>query len=315
MAYCILENDNDFICSICCCVLQDPIDCQKCNISFCRKCIEQIIQNNKEKNKEDVCPLCNEKWNPVENKEFRNLLIKSLKFRCPKCKYCFKSEKDFDIHRVKCKKYKCKICHEQLEYEDFIKHLMINHKQIIMKNFDENSTQKIKKNPKSSNMITSNYSGNKIQSGKDYEIINYKDGEYINYWKLDKEIQFPNEEIKNGKNFNLASNNLYYCGKTTNLDCGCCDGKCKEGNCLCINCMELNKQMKNLNYYYLINKQGRAANLDNGKFRCRYKYDCIENINGNKMEIKTQCKFPNNPCPACQVLNKIYKKYFNEIKF
>ena len=39
---------------------------------------------------------------------------------------------------------------------------MINHKQIIMKNFDENSTQKIKKIPKSSNMITSNYSGNKI---------------------------------------------------------------------------------------------------------------------------------------------------------
>ena len=48
--------------------------------------------------------------------------------------------------------------------------------------------------------------------------------------------------------------------------------------------MELNKQIKNLNYYYLINKQGRAAKLDNGKFRCRYKYDCIENINGNKME-------------------------------
>ena len=40
----------------------------------------------------------------------------------------------------------------------------------------------------------------KIQSGKDYEIINYKDGEYINYWKLDKEIQFPNEEIKNAIN-------------------------------------------------------------------------------------------------------------------
>ena len=33
MAFAILDDDNDFICPICCNILNEPIDCQKCQKS------------------------------------------------------------------------------------------------------------------------------------------------------------------------------------------------------------------------------------------------------------------------------------------
>jgi hypothetical protein len=306
MAFAILDDDNDFICPICCNILNEPIDCQKCQKSFCKSCVKEIKDNNKKNNIEDLCPLCKSKWELIENNAFNKILISALKFRCPNCKYCFKTQEEFDIHRIKCKKYKCKICHQEFEFEELIKHLLITHKQLVINKFNSFSKEKSKKYIQSV-VPKSNY-----PIGQDYKNINYKEGEYINYWHVNNEIPFLNSELQIPNDVKLGKNNLYYCGKNTNLNCGCCDGICKEGNCLCINCMELNKQYKYLNPYYLINKKARAAKLDNGKFRCRYKYFCTECMNGNTMKKETQCKFPNNPCDACQVLNKLYKKYFNE---
>ena len=307
MAYAILDDDNEFICPICCCILKEPIECEKCNKSFCKKCVEAIKKNNKKNNKKDLCPFCNNEWKLIENKVFEEILYSALKFRCKKCKSCFNSQEKFDIHITKCKKYKCKICHQENEYEDYIRHLLLSHKDLVIENFNQKDNSNNNKNKGNPNNFKSVF-----PLGQDYQKIDYKDGEYINYWHLHNEIPKPNDELEIPNNMNLADNNLYYCGKKTNLNCGCCDGICKKGNCICVECMEFNKKVKFLSPYYLINKKARAARLDNGKFRCCYKYLNKINLNGNIMEKKTQCKFPNNPCPQCQILNKLQKKYFKE---
>ena len=307
MAYTILDDDNEFICPICCCILQEPIECQKCNKSFCKKCVQDVQKNNKKNNKENLCPFCHNQWKLIENKAFEELLISALKYRCKKCKSCFKSQYEFDIHITNCKKYKCKICHKVSEYEDYIRHLILSHKELVIDSFNQKDNSKI-----NDTKVISNNFKNFFKSGQDYQKIDYKYGEYINYWHLHNEIPYPNNEIKIPSYMNLASNNLYYCGKKTNLNCGCCDGICKKGNCLCIECMDFNKKLKYLKSYYLINKKARAARLDNGKYRCCCIYPTEVHLNGNIMKKETQCKFPNNPCPQCLNLNQIHKKYFKE---
>ncbi len=75
--------------------------------------------------------------------------------------------------------------------------------------------------------------------------------------------------------------------------------------------MDLNKKVKFLGDYYLINKHARAAKFGLGSFRCLGIYIKMNEINGIKMKTKIQCKNPNDPCPGCQALNKLYKQYLS----
>ena len=308
MSYGKIKDDNDITCMICYGILKDPLECSFCSNNFCRECVNKYEKKNNETKRQNLCPYCKNEWKLIENKPFRELL-QELRIICTKCKNKFKNEKEFKEHLFNCCKYKCKLCHISLSSEEFLTHIMRNHNKIIIQNFIE--TPKINSND--SNSLNSLQSTYKV--GQDYKKISYFKGDYINLWHKHNEIPFPNDNITIPNHLNLANNNLYYCGKKTNLNCDCCvNGICKEGNCLCVNCMEFNKKLKYLSDHYLINKEARAAKMDNGKFRCRFEYNVTKYINGNKMSSVIQCKFPNEPCPACQILNTLYEKYFENQK-
>jgi hypothetical protein len=116
------------------------------------------------------------------------------------------------------------------------------------------------------------------------------------------------------KNYNkkfLAPNSLYYCYNKTNLNCNCCDGICHMGSCLCVDCMNENKQIKQLNPKYLINKSGKAAKYkNNNSFYCKTQYYTTLDKNRTK-ENKILCYPPNEPCPECKILTKLMKTYLN----
>jgi hypothetical protein len=109
-----------------------------------------------------------------------------------------------------------------------------------------------------------------------------------------------NSELNN--DVSLAPNGLYYCGKQTNLNCGCCSGICSEKNCLCVNCMNYNKKIKKLRDDFLINKAAKAA-----KYKKIYKtYYCNTFFTEEK-----KCNYP-NICKECQILTKLMDKYLSK---
>jgi len=115
------------------------------------------------------------------------------------------------------------------------------------------------------------------------------------------------------KNYNktyLGSNGLYYCNKKTNLNCGCCDGICHLGSCFCIDCMNKNKEFKNLNKKYLINKSGKASKYKKNSFYCNQEFFTTLSLNRSNLD-KSLCYPPNEPCPDCKILTKLMKKYLD----
>ena len=75
--------------------------------------------------------------------------------------------------------------------------------------------------------------------------------------------------------------------------------------------MNFNKEYKYLKDYYLINKFAKAAKFQQGSFRCLAEYTIIDKINGIKLKKQLKCIPPNEACPGCKALNKLYKKYLN----
>ena len=306
MAYALVKEDN-LNCSICYGILRDPIECIHCTINYCRECVDKIKDSNKKKNLPDLCPLCKKEWILKENTIFRDFLTKQIKSFCSICKKPYISLED---HKPKCKEYKCKVCEKKFYTDDFMRHLMNSHKQIVLNLSNSNfkGDPFPKKNKEPSKKINEFLS---IGIGIEKNKANYIEGEYINLFRPNNEIPLPNENISIPSYLFLASNNLYYCGKKTNLNCGCCNGLCKIGNCLCKRCMEFNKELKYLKPYYLINKYARAAKYGFGSFWCMGEYINYSEVNGIKMKKCIQCMHPNNPCPGCQTLNKLYKEYLS----
>ena len=71
--------DDELKCPLCCGVLQDPIQSQKCEHAFCQKCINEWLKNSK------TCPidensLCSEQLEPIP-RIVRNI-INHLKVKC-----------------------------------------------------------------------------------------------------------------------------------------------------------------------------------------------------------------------------------------
>ena len=335
MAYAFIQED-ELICPICYLFLEDPIECIYCQTNFCKHCVKELIEYNKRKNNPNNCPLCQKEWKLKENEIFRTIINEKIQLICQKCKKPFQNQNLLDEHIKKCKKYKCKICHENYFTDNFLKHIIDSHKEIIInisnRNFKGDPFPKVintvihpnakpnEFNSKNSNDETSKSEINeknkfmfsKYPEGNDVNKVNYEKGDYINYFRPKNEIPYPNDNIKIPSDKNLSNNNLYYCGRKTNINCECCpDGRCKQNNCLCKSCMDFNKKIKYLKDYYLINKYGRASKYVLGSFRCFGEYTSFSEVNGIKMKKTLKCIFPNEPCSGCHTLNKLYKKYLS----
>ena len=128
MAIAIVNEDN-LNCSICYGILRDPIECIHCTINYCRECVNKTKDSNKKKNLPDLCPLCKKEWKLKENTIFRDLLTKQIKSICSICK---KPYINLEEHKPKCKEYKCKVCEKKFYTDDFMRHLMNSHKQIVL---------------------------------------------------------------------------------------------------------------------------------------------------------------------------------------
>ena len=198
----------------------------------------------------------------------------------------------------------------QIDYTIFDNNISSKNTDNTSKNIFDNNSNNNSNNNSSNNSLKFKSKGN--EKGIDMLKSNYIEGQYINLFRPNNEIPIPNEEIRIPTDKILSKNKLYYCGKRTNLNCDCCpDGRCKENNCLCINCMNFNKEYKYLKDYYLINKFAKAAKFQQGSFRCLAEYTIIDKINGIKLKKQLKCIPPNEPCPGCKALNKLYKKYLN----
>ena len=379
-------NENEINCPICKDILNDALECSKCGTNYCRQCINKVIETNEKKKLNNECPLCKKKLELFENIVFRQILLKQIQFYCKKCHKPFLDQNIYEEHIKKCKLFKCRVCHKQYCSIEFFKHIMDEHKEIVLKfsnkkfkgnpflkeinasvlyenkliefttpinlnniidktdsnkkfdnnklinkdnnissdsntnnNTQENSNIISNSNSNSNNNSVGNveihsdsFPGSKYPLGQDVKKVNYKEGDYINLFRPKNEIPYPNDNIKIPSDKNLSNNQLYYCGKKTNLNCDCCpDGRCKEKNCICKDCMDFNKKVKFLGDHYLINKHARAAKFGYGSFRCLGTYIKLIEINGIKNKQKIQCKSPNDPCPGCQALNSLYKQYLS----
>jgi len=96
------EIDDELKCSICCGVLEDPIQSQKCQHVFCRKCITQWLSSSKTC-PSDCNPLCLKQLEPIP-RIVRNILNR-LQIRCDffadGCDL-FVNLEDLEIHKKQC---------------------------------------------------------------------------------------------------------------------------------------------------------------------------------------------------------------------
>ena len=90
------ERFPDFICQICLCFVRNPVECATCNYIFCKRCVHSFTLYSKH------CPnRCKLDFKPVNR--ILNNMINQITMPCP---FCHKG------------------CQEQLNYEQYEKHIL-----------------------------------------------------------------------------------------------------------------------------------------------------------------------------------------------
>ena len=201
---------------------------------------------------------------------------------------------------------KCAYCNENVNGEwkikrnpiliSFLKHLIFECKNCKKKFFNEYERQNHENQCKLHKC--------KICKKEEYN------EKFLNHLKEHKEELDKLINSLNKNYYYLETNGLYYCDKKTNLNCGCCDGICHLGSCLCIKCMNRNKEFKHLNKKYLINKSGKASKFKINSYYCNQEFFTTLSKNRSFLD-KSKCYPPNQPCPDCQILTKLMKKYLD----
>ena len=265
-------NENSmlkFQCFICKNILNDPIECTKCNKNFCRNHLKQ----------KNCCPVCKQSSTtfPV-NLWLKNAISNTEFYSCSLCIKLIGEENDFLFHLIQSHKKEV-IDHFKIKNKPINK--SINKLIAIVQKIPDKEKAKI-----NNNSITQNKKS-KLNNNKTIKPIDYANNKQIkkNNTIIEQNlvIKFYNENIPNKapmKRFdtdsNISSHNkekieikseqkettkgtenqslfescipkevkkeIIFCGKKNEkIKCDCCpDHICKKGNCLCVNCMQIN---------------------------------------------------------------------------
>ena len=103
----------------------------------------------------------------------------------------------------------------------------------------------------------------------------------------------------------LLNIRIIFCDKNIKLEFGnkVEIKKCAPNEFICKECMIINKKKYNLKQNYLININGRVANINKGSYHCFGKF--LSGIKRNQIE---DC-IKSFSCRACKILD-YYSKYF-----
>lgn len=297
---------ENFECPICSSRYVDPVECLKCNNNFCRAHVPKF--NN-------TCPYC--KISPFKYRD--NIwLSRALE---------------------KVETFQCSLCDWEGDQNSFWTHLIENHKEEIIQQYNKKSksfnkslkqNQNTSENPFNQSMseFPSQYNGSFNQNNS----INFNSSNrYNDYNQISSQNQNAPIPPMTHRNYNRGNNlsqlgstiydnqlqsernnKFYYCGKKNELiKCSCCpDHICRPGNCLCVNCMKINIQKYNLGKGVLINRAGETASPFKGMYFCGVEYETtIQNIIGMKFKKRSKCQYPSIPCNDCKVLSKFKNVY------
>lgn len=127
----VLTNLNVIKCKICNELLNDIEECENCNSLFCKNCVE------KEKNKNNICPICLSNPFKTNSNELISKLIlnKEIKMFCNHCKNIFNDIKNYEKHISECPvvHFYCKECpFNCFNEEELWNHLLQKHENIII---------------------------------------------------------------------------------------------------------------------------------------------------------------------------------------
>ena len=135
------KNENDkiidkYLCSICCCLLIEPVSLTKCFHIFCKKCLEQYIRSRNAQNL--TCPLCRMTFKKQDYVSAYNLKseIQRTKIKC-KCGQNIPIT-EYERHSNNCNpnnkndnstvKYNCTLCSERdFNKDSYVKHIEDKH--------------------------------------------------------------------------------------------------------------------------------------------------------------------------------------------
>ena len=194
-----MSNIDNFTCSICLNIFENPVQCTKCSNNFCQECVKKLKR----------CPLCNEEPFEYKLNIWLKRTISEWEFYCPNgCGMKFNDRNELNKHTLICNfcEVKCSICKYHGNEEMLWAHLIEKHKKDIMDHFIIRTKGKDEKSisgceDEKNNIQFSDSSDDEKKTGNN---SNKKNSSKKNYSKNDNN----KNDIKNKNNINDGNDNV-----------------------------------------------------------------------------------------------------------
>jgi hypothetical protein len=221
--------DETLQCSVCIGYATNAVECSNCSNIFCESCVQNI-----------KCPLCRE---TVQYKPsfFARKLISNLPANCPNGCTTKLTIGTVDKHLTVCsnKDIPCNQpgCVFKAKSDDFIKHIVEQHKDSLLKLFDSSEKPSIQQNITNLDIFSTRMNG------------------------------LGNLAVR-------GHTGRFYCGKKSDIRCNGCDGNCgPDDGCNCSACLKLDIEFHKLSKQQMLNHEGIICELVENAFYCGRKYN------------------------------------------
>jgi hypothetical protein len=307
------ELHENLKCPICIEFVEEPIECQECFNIFCFSCLYSSEKSFKFKD----CPMCRKIPNFKES-QFAKRLLRNIQVECPNDCGELVSRGELKEHIAKCenKQYECSVCLLTFKQKIFFEHLTQNHKSEIISAFDNKTKiaddiSKISLNQINSKVIPK--SEVEIQTDVIEQIplvVSVIDNNSNSQNQIEQgELLKITLINRKGNKMFKGNNELYYCGKKSDVICNCCDGYCGPQNgCLCSHCMDFNLKYRTLPPGVFINENGKVCKFINNSLYCDTPIKSDKGI-FKRLFDKEKCNPMYHPCSSCTKLTKLMGYY------
>jgi len=267
------KMEDELKCAICLDIAENAVETSCCHHIYCQECLQEYANNQVF----STCPECRSLFNILPSQLARRM-IGNLLVCCP-YEGCDSqiTRSNVEDHKLLCqyRDIKCTApnCQFDGNNEAFLNHLVSVHKKDLLKNSQKlfSFLDEIDSSPASTNKS-----------------------------KLDPIIERNNSR---GYSARLGYTGKYYCGRSLDFTCSCCNRNCGPGNgCNCTGCMKLDIEARKLPKGFLVNREGFVCRKGTtGQFYC-----------GRKMQTYDPrlcdgyCGPTNGPsCGSCRIINSI----------